>query len=326
MKKSLIALFVVVVVLGLSLFALQRWASRPQTQYVQGQVEVRRVMVSAKIPGRLFAILVREGDLVQKGQELASLHSPEIEAKQLQAQGAVRAAEAQYEKAQKGARSEEIRAAKAAFERANEAAILAQTTYARVQKLFDEGVLPVQKRDEAQTQMKTAQSAAEAARAQYEQATTGARSEDKAATAGLVMQAKGGRAEVEAYLDETRIYAPIAGEITLKSAEEGEIIAAGMPVLAISDLSDAWAVFNLREDLLPGLTKGKRLTVEIPALKRTAELEVYYIAPMGDFATWRSSKETGGFDLKTFEVRARPAKPIEGLRPGMSVLLPVVVH
>lgn len=326
MKKSLIALFVVVVVLGLCLFALQRWASRPQTQYIQGQVEVRRVMVSAKIPGRLFAILVREGDLVQKGQELASLHSPEIEAKQLQAQGAVRAAEAQFEKAQKGARSEEIRAAKAAFERANEAAILAQTTYARVQKLFDEGVLPVQKRDEAQTQMKTAQSAAEAARAQYEQASAGARSEDKAATAGLVMQAKGGRAEVEAYMDETRIYAPIAGEITLKSAEEGEIIAAGMPVLAISDLSDAWAVFNLREDLLPGLTKGKRLTVEIPALKRTAELEVYYIAPMGDFATWRSSKETGGFDLKTFEVRARPAQPIEGLRPGMSVLLPVVVH
>lgn len=326
MKKSLIALFVVVVVLGLCLFALQRWASRPQTQYIQGQVEVRRVMVSAKIPGRLFAILVREGDLVQKGQELASLHSPEIEAKQLQAQGAVRAAEAQFEKAQKGARSEEIRAAKAAFERANEAAILAQTTYARVQKLFDEGVLPVQKRDEAQTQMKTAQSAAEAARAQYEQASAGARSEDKAATAGLVMQAKGGRAEVEAYMDETRIYAPIAGEITLKSAEEGEIIAAGMPVLAISDLSDAWAVFNLREDLLPGLTKGKRLTVEIPALKRTAELEVYYIAPMGDFATWRSSKETGGFDLKTFEVRARPAQPIEGLRPGMSVLLPVVTH
>lgn len=326
MKKSLIALFVVVVVLGLCLFALQRWASRPQTQYIQGQVEVRRVMVSAKIPGRLFAILVREGDLVQKGQELASLHSPEIEAKQLQAQGAVRAAEAQFEKAQKGARSEEIRAAKAAFERANEAAILAQKTYERVQKLFDEGVLPVQKRDEAQTQMKTAQSAAEAARAQYEQASAGARSEDKAATAGLVMQAKGGRAEVEAYMDETRIYAPIAGEITLKSAEEGEIIAAGMPVLAISDLSDAWAVFNLREDLLPGLTKGKRLTVEIPALKRMAELEVYYIAPMGDFATWRSSKETGGFDLKTFEVRARPAQPIEGLRPGMSVLLPVVTH
>lgn len=323
MKKSIIALVAVVLVLGAGLFALQRWASRPQQLYVQGQVEVRRVMVSAKIPGRLFSINVREGDVVEKGQELATLHSPEIEAKQQQAMGAVRAAEAQFDKAQKGARSEEIRAAKAAFERANEAATLAQTTYERVQKLFDEGVVAVQKRDEAQTQMKTAQSAAEAARAQYEQAMAGARSEDKAATAGLVMQAKGGRAEVQAYMDETRLLAPITGEITMKAAEAGEIVAAGMPVLAISDLSDAWVVFNLREDQLPGLAKGTKLKVQIPALKSTAELEVYYIAPMGDFATWRSSKESGGFDLKTFEVRARSAEPIQNLRPGMSVLLPV---
>jgi len=320
MKKSIIALAVVTVVVAGALFALQRWASKPKIEYIQGQVDARRVMVAAKIPGRLFEVLVREGDMVEKGQELASMRSPEILAKQQQAMGAVRAAEAQYEKAQKGARSEEIRAAKAAFERAHEAAILAQTTYERVQKLFDEGVVPVQKRDEAQTQMKTAQSAAEAARAQYEQATTGARAEDKAATAGLVMQAKGGRAEVEAYLDETRLLAPISGEITMKAAEDGEIVAAGMPVLAVTDLNDAWAVFNIREDMLAGLTKGKHFRASVPALKREVEWEVYYIAPMGDFATWRSSKESGGFDLKTFEVRARPAQSIPGLRPGMSVL------
>lgn len=323
MKKSLIALLAIVVIAALALVALQRWAAKPTTQYVQGQVEVRRIMVATKIPGRLQSILVREGDRVAKGQELASLSSPEIEAKKQQAMGAVQAAEAQYAKARKGARSEEIRAAKAAFDRASEAAQLAQTTYTRVQKLFDDGVVPIQKRDEAQTQMKTAQSAAEAARAQYEQAMSGAREEDKAATEGLYMQAKGGKAEVQAYLDETRLYSPIDGEITMKASEDGEIVAAGMPILAVSDLSDAWAVFNIREDMLPGMTVGTKIKVQIPALRREAELVVYYIAPMGDFATWRSSKESGGFDLKTFEVRARPSQPIENLRPGMSVLLPI---
>ena len=323
MKKSLLILLAVLLALGGALYALHGWATRPRTEYLQGQAEARRVMVSAKIPGRLYAVNVREGDMVKKGDELAELRSPEIEAKQQQAMGAVRAAEAQYAKAHTGARVEEIRAAKAAFERAQEAANLAQTTYERVQKLFDQGVVAIQKRDEAQTQMKTAQSAADATRAQYEQAMAGARVEDKDATAGLVMQAKGSRAEVEAYLDETRLLAPIDGEITMKAAEAGEIVAAGMPILAITDLNDVWVTFNLREDLLQGLEKGKLFQAEIPALKTKAEFSVYYIAPMGDFATWRSSKESGGFDLKTFEVRARPTVAVKGLRPGMSVLLPM---
>lgn len=321
MKKSWIILALVTAILALLLVGLSRWANQPQKHYIQGQVEAKRVMVAAKIPGRLLSVLVREGDSVTKDQELALLHSPEIEAKRMQAQGAVQAAEAQFAKATQGARSQEIRAAKAMAERAQEAAQLASTTYERVLKLYNEGVVPVQKKDEAFTQMKTAQSAAEATQAQYEQALAGARSEDKAATAGLVMQAKGSRAEVQAYLDETRLVAPISGEITMQAAEDGEIVAAGMPILAITDLNDTWMVFNIREDFLPGISKGTQVTVEIPALKTQAIIEVYYIAPMADFATWRSSKESGGFDLKTFEVRARPVQPIKGLRPGMSVLL-----
>lgn len=320
MKKSLFILIGVVVLGVAGLVGLAYWANQPQPRYLQGQVEARRVMVAPKIPGRLAAVLVREGDSVTKGQELALLYSPEIEAKHQQAVGAVQAAEAQLAKANRGARSEEIRAARAVSERAREAAVLATTTFERVQKLFLEGVVPVQKRDEADTQMKTALAAAEAAKAQYEQALAGARAEDKAASAGLVLQAKGSKAEVEAYLDETRLSAPISGEITMRAAEEGEIVAAGMPVLAITDLSDAWVVFNFREDDLPGISKGQRLSLHIPALRADAEFEVYYIAPLGDFATWRSSKESGGFDLKTFEVRLRPLLILPGLRPGMSAL------
>ena len=73
--------------------------------------------------------------------------------------------------------------------------------------------------------------------------------------------------------------------------------------------------------MLKNVSKGKRFVVTIPALDKDVEMEVSYMASVGDYATWRSSKESGGFDLKTFEVRLRPTQKVENLRPGMSVLL-----
>ena len=163
----------------------------------------------------------------------------------------------------------------------------------------------------------------DAAKAQYNQAVAGARSEDKAAANALVLQAKGATAEVDAYLEETKIRTPITGEVSLKLAEEGEVVGSGMPIIAVTDLSDSWAVFHLREDYLKNVYKGKKFYLQIPALDKTVEMVVSYIASVGDYATWRSSKESSGFDLKTFEVRMRPTHKVVNLRPGMSVLLPV---
>ncbi|MBO7062268.1 MAG: efflux RND transporter periplasmic adaptor subunit [Fibrobacter sp.] len=318
---------VIVLALGalvvLGVVQLKKFATEPREQFLQGQMEARRVLVSGKIPGRVETLFVREGDYVVKDSLVAIISSPEIEAKKIQAEGALGAAKAQANKARNGARSEDIAALKAMADRAQDAATLAKNTYDRVQKLFDEGVLPLQKRDEAETQMKASQSAADAAKAQYDQAVAGARSEDKAAANALVMQARGATAEVDAYLEETKIRSPISGEVSLKLAEEGEVVGSGMPVVAVTDLDDAWAVFHLREDFLKNVSKGKRFTLFVPALDNNIEMEVSYIASVGDYATWRSSKESGGFDLKTFEVRLRPTQKVENLRPGMSVLLSV---
>ena len=318
-KVIVVLALIVLVVLGI--MQLQKFATAPREQFLQGQMEARRVLVAGKVPGRIERLFVHEGDVVVKDSIVAVISSPEIEAKKMQAQGALGAARAQANKARNGARSEDITALKAMADRAQDAANLAKNTYDRVQKLFDEGVLPLQKRDEAETQMKASQSAADAAKAQYSQALSGARSEDKAAANALVLQAKGATAEVDAYLEETKIRSPISGEVSLKLAEEGEVVGSGMPVIAVTDLDDSWAVFHLREDLLKNVSKGKKFTLHIPALDRDIEMEVSYIASVGDYATWRSSKESGGFDLKTFEVRLRPVQKIENLRPGMSVLL-----
>lgn len=313
-------LLIIVALLVAGFGTIRHFALKPEQQYLQGQIEARRVMVAGKLAGRISEFSVREGDSVNKGDVIAEISSPEVEAKKVQAEGAYKAAQAQADKAKKGARSEQIEAAKAVMNRAEQAANLAKTTYDRVQKLYDEGVLPVQKRDEAETQMNAANAQLAAAKAQYTEALNGARAEDKAAANALVLQASGAKAEVKAYLDETKIVAPISGEITLKVSEEGEVVGAGMPVVAITDLKDAWAVFNIREDNLKNVTKGSIFEIYVPALDKNVSMEVYYIASAGSYAIWKSSKESGGFDLKTFEIRLRPSAPVEGLRPGMTAL------
>lgn len=321
LKVLLILTLIFLIIAGIT--TLQKFATEPREEFLQGQMEARRVLVAGKIPGRLERLFVHEGDMVVKDSLVAIISSRELEAKKIQAEGALGAAKAQSNKANTGARAEEITALKAMKERAQDAADLAKTTFDRVQKLYNDGVIPLQKRDEAETQMKTAVAAATAAKAQYEQAVAGARVEDKAAANALVIQARGANAEVDAYLDETKIRAPISGEVSLKLAEEGEIIGAGMPVIAITDLNDSWAVFHIREDFLKHISKGKTFTVQIPALDKTIEMVVTYIASVGDYATWRSSKESGGYDLKSFEIRMRPKTTVENLRPGMSVLFPM---
>ncbi|MCL2284087.1 MAG: efflux RND transporter periplasmic adaptor subunit [Fibromonadales bacterium] len=305
------------------IIALLLISCEKEQNYMQGQFEAHRVWVSSKVPGRLDSVWVEVGDSVVQGQILAELGSPEMQAKKEQALGALKAAESQSKKAKTGARKEEIATAQAMFKRAQEAANLAKTTYERIQQLHDEGVLPIQKRDEAFAGYATAKASAEAARAQLEMAKDGARKEDREAAEALVLQAKGASAEINAYLGETTLRSPINGEIASKNSEQGELVGSGRPVFSVIDRSKSWAVFNVREDFLKNMAKGTKIRVWIPALKQSADLEIYSISPLGDFATWRSSKETGGFDLKTFEVKARPTQNIPNLRPGMSAILPL---
>ncbi len=206
--------------------------------------------------------------------------------------------------------------------RAKNAADLADTTAARIQRLYRDGVVPEQRRDEAAANRQAAREAANAARAAYDMALSGARGEDRRSAAALEDQAAGAVTEVRAYLDETRLVAPIDGEVSVVVSKNGELAAAGFPILTILDLDDMWASFNLREDRLGAIRMGSRFTVRVPALgDEDVELEVSYIAAQGDFATWRATSAAGGFDLKTFEVRARPVAPVAGLRPGMSAIV-----
>jgi HlyD family secretion protein len=319
--ETLLTLLVVAAVVG----GLWRWAwklSQPLPEVVQGQMEGRFLNVSAKLPGRVASVVVREGQQVRKAEVLVTLDSPEIQAKLDQAEAARDAASAQRDKAYNGAREEEIRQARSAWERAQHATALTEKTFRRIDRLTKDGVLPAQRRDEAEAQLETSRDAEAVAKAAYDMATTGARNEDKAAASALVSRASGAIAEVNAYLGETKLLAPVNGEVYRRNVEPGELVAAGYPILTLLDPTDEWATFQVREDRLSGVKMGSRLRVRIPALEnRRTEMTVSYIAPAGDFATWRATSAQGGFDLKTFEVRATPVEKVAGLRPGMSVIL-----
>ncbi len=304
------------------LLAVGLWLGfRPAPGQLQGLVDARELRVASKVTGRLAAIHVREGERVESGQLLATLDSPEVAAKERQAAAAVEAAEAMAAKAEAGARPTEIAAAEAQWRRAEAAAELARVTFARIDRLAREGVVPGQKRDEARTNMVAAEEAARAARAQYETAVEGARVEDRRAAKAQAAQAAAARAEVEAARAETRIVAPAAGEVGRRLAEPGEIVGAGYPVMLLTETAAPWVTVTLREDQMPGVRPGSALVGTVPALgDRRVRFTVEMIAPAGDYATWRATRQSSGFDVRGFEVRLRPAEPVEGLRPGMSVL------
>ncbi|HGF7177727.1 TPA: HlyD family secretion protein [Vibrio cholerae] len=318
-KTTLMTLTAVAVVGWIGYRFYQAYQPEPVT--LQGQIESQQYSISSKVPGRIDQVLVRKGDQVEKGQLIFTLLSPEIDAKLEQAIAGQKAAGALAQEAENGAREQQIQAAKDQWLTAKAAADLAEKTYLRVNNLYNDGVVSEQKRDEAQTQWQAAKYTESAALQMYELAKEGAREETKQAAFEKARMAAGAVAEVEAYAADTKIQSWFDGEVSQVLMHSGELAPQGFPVVTVVDTQDTWAVFNVREDLLKHFTQGAKFTAYLPALDKSIEFKVTHVAVMGDFATWRSTDATQGFDLRTFEVEARPVTPTDGLRMGMSVVV-----
>ena len=296
--------------------------THPSEEPLYGVMQAKTVDVAAKVTGRVETLPVHEGDTVSAGQLLMTLDIPEVEAKLKEVEALKSAATARQSLVDEGARPQEIRASKAQMQRAQAGQELAQKTFNRVHALYREGLISKQKHDEALAQKKSADELLAAAKEQYDIALTGARTQEKQAATALTTQATGGVEQVESLVKEKNVTSPIASEISRIYVEIGEVAAAGLPLATLVDLSDQWAVFNIREDDMPKITKGAVLSAEIPALNaKNVQFKVYFINPRGDYATWRATRQSSGYDLRTFEVRARPVQPVSDLRPGMSVIV-----
>ena len=294
---------VVMIVAVIGLLAIDR-----DPDMIQGQVEVSEYRVSSKVPGRILELRVKEGDYVKAGDTLAILDAPEVRAKMEQAQSAENAAAALELKAQNGARKEQIQGAFSVLQQAKAGFEIAEKSYNRVQRLFDEGVMSAQKRDEAFASYKAMEAQMKAAQSQYDMAVNGARMEDKMAASAQV-----GRETVQIAQKE--------GEVTDIYPKVGELVGTGSPIMSIAMMDDMWGTFNVREDQLNGMQVGTEFMAFVPAFNKEVKMKVYHLKDQGSFAVWKATKANGQYDLKTFEVKARPVEKLDGLRPGMSLVI-----
>jgi HlyD family secretion protein len=295
---------------------------KPEPVILQGEIEAKQFNIASKVPGRVRDVVVKKGQKVKKGDLIFSINSPEIDAKLAEANAARLAADAQNRKTKKGAREEDIAAAYSVYVKAEAAAQFGEKTFKRIKNLYDEGVVPAQQRDEAETKMKAARESANVAKLVWQKAEKGAREEDKTAAEALVKRADAAIDQVKAYLDETTIYAIADGEVSGVNVEEGELVSTGFPVVTLLNLDDIWVTFYIREDYMNYFKMGTTFDAVLPAIDgKKFKFKVTYINPTGSFARWNATKTSGEFDLKSFEIEARPVAKIEGLRPGMTAVV-----
>ncbi|MBP3482375.1 MAG: efflux RND transporter periplasmic adaptor subunit [Alistipes sp.] len=322
MKRiNIIGIFITVAVIVVAVILLGWYLVKSAPVLIQGTVECTTYKASSKIAGRIDDMKVIQGQSVRKGELLYVLSTPELNAKLQQVEAIKSAATALDKKALDGARVQQIEAALNMWQKAQAGKELAKKTFERVQNLYKDGVVPAQKLDEAEANYRAMVATESAAKAQYDLVLDGASKEDKAAAAAQVRQAQGAVNEVESYINDAMVYSPVDGEISSIIAEQGELVGSGYPVVTLLDLSDVWITFNIKETMLPKIHIGTRMNAQIPALDREVELEVTYIAVQADFATWNATRTQGGFDIRTFAVKAKPVTDVANIRPGMSVIV-----
>ena len=297
------------------------FVGRPEPLIVQGEVEATRVDLAARVAGRVAKTPIDLGDRVSAGDVVVELDSLQLRASLATSKAALAVAKSSRDLTF-SIRQETVDAQRAALQKAEADVVLAQKTYERTSQLLDQSFVSQQVLDEVSNKLDVALRARAAAQANLKLAETGNSPEQKAVAVAQVEQAAAAVAQIEVDVNEFQVKTPIAGEVTARTAEIGELFSAGTPLLSIVDVDNAWFTFNLREDLLNGLSVGDILPVRVPALgNRIVEAKVTVINAEGSYANWRATKATGNFDLKTFEVRARPTAPVDGLRPGMSGLI-----
>ncbi len=314
---AMIGFAAVVVIVGvIGFFTLEH-----EDETIQGEVEVSEYRVSSKLPGRVLELRVKEGDYVHVGDTLAILEVPEVKSQEKVLQATNEATAALQDMTDAGARKEQIQGAYQLYQQAIAAAEIAKKTYNRMQNLYNEGVISGQKRDEAFAAYKATEAQVEAAKSQYDMAKNGAREQEKRVAASNTKAAKSAVDVIKDLLRETVQVAQVEGEVSNVYPKVGELVGLGSPIMSISIMSDMWGTFNVREDRLAGLSKGKEFTAFVPAFGKDIKMKVYYLKDEGSYATWKATKDNGDYDRKTFEVKARPVTKIEGLRPGMSLII-----
>lgn len=321
-KKYIAIAFVVVLLLVVIISTIGIIGMGNKPEILQGQIESTEIRISGKIPGRIDNFYVKEGQNVSKGDTLVVINSPEFWAKYDQVNSLGNVAVYENQKIEEGTRKQIVETVRQLWNKTKSDLELAKTTYNRINTLHKDSVVTTQRKDEAEALYKAAQAAERAAYQEYQMALDGARKQDKESSKSLVDAAKSTIQEISILLEDTKLIAPESGQISVIYPKRGELIGPGTPIMSLVVLEDAHVVLNVREDLMPNFTIGGKFKGDVPSVgRKDIEFEIYYISPLGSYATWKSTKQVGSYDMRTFEIKARPTQKVGDLRPGMSVLV-----
>lgn len=321
-KKYIAIAFVAVLVLVVIVSTIGIIALGNKPEVLQGQIEATEIRISGKLPGRIDIFYVEEGQNVTKGDTLVVINSPEFRAKYDQVSALGNIAVYENQKVQEGTRKQIVESVRQLWEKTKSDLVLAKVTYDRIQALYIDSVVTAQRLDETVALYKAAQAAERAAYQEYQMALDGARKQDRESSQSMVTAAKSTIREIAVLLEDTKLTAPESGQIAAIYPKRGELVGPGAPIMSLVVLEDAHVVLNVREDLMPHFKIGGKFRGDVPAIdQKGIEFEIYYISPLGSYATWKSTKQTGSYDMRTFEIKARSTQKNELLRPGMSVLV-----
>ena len=321
-RKALSIAFIIILIAVVVFTTLGMILIKKQPLVLQGYAEATEIRISGKLPGRIDSFLVKEGDWVKKGDTVVLINSPTIEAKYKQVDALKQVAVEQNKKIDAGTRRQIIATALQAWNASKSDLNLAKITYDRIMILYKDSVVTSQRKDEVEAIYQTALAAERAAYEQYQLAVDGAQSEDRASAQSMVEAAIGTVDEINSLLVDARLTVPENGQIGTIFPKRGELVAPGTPIMNLIVLDDIHVVLNVREDLMPDFKMGGTFKGDVPAIaEKDIEFKIYYISPLGSFATWKSTKQVGSYDMRTFEIHAYPTRPIDNLRPGMSILV-----
>lgn len=297
MKKIYLLLVVVISAVG---------CGKPKTEVIQGKIEREQIGIVSKIPGKIIEIRIQEGDFVRKGDTLAILDIPEVDAKKSQAEGAVQSAKAQYDMTLKGATDNQLKQLEAKQKALKEQYELAQKSINRLSNMLKDSLVSQQMYDEAFAKYQGAQSQYLAVQAEISDVKYGARIEQQKMALGQQERALGALQEVSVADSERYIIAPqdmTVESITLKA---GELALPGYTLISGTISESTYFRFTIPESQLSKVQKGQEVTVNIVYNKSQVKGKITSVKALGAYANIATAYPDYEIQESLFEIKISP--------------------
>ena len=297
MKKIYLLLVVVISAVG---------CGKPKTEVIQGKIERGQIGIVSKIPGKIIEIRIQEGDFVKKGDTLAILDIPEVDAKKSQAEGAVQSAKAQYDMTLKGATDNQLKQLEAKQKALKEQYELAQKSINRLSNMLKDSLVSQQMYDEAFAKYQGAQSQYLAVQAEISDVKYGARIEQQKMALGQQERALGALQEVSVAYSERYIIAPqdmTVESITLKA---GELALPGYTLISGTISESTYFRFTIPESRLSKVQKGQEVMVNVVYNKSQVKGKITSVKALGAYANIATAYPDYEIQESLFEIKISP--------------------